>query len=332
MWLEVFHQNYTKAAERYYERRLEPLEVEKEFARMPQGPVKVASVIDTLEQSTFWSYPKWWPRPSEDIREAAIEIPENLSAEASQKDIVNSLYDHLKNIELVSVILRFLRPKWFGIISIPVTSLISLRQAKHATDYYLRYLASLRKLRIASLSRISDIDMALWSAAAFSQDAHLGPDFEGVKQATEEMWRDEKFQELRLRNLMSGLRLRKERSMYLVFARALLEHDCGLASIVTGKAYESLINEIGEAEGFPPADGKSRMTGHLADDIEKRGIPGRIGIRSGRILECLHLRNRAIHENLEPMLPLDTQRFVDGVSELLTAWEKSLARKLKHPA
>jgi hypothetical protein len=326
MWLEVFKQNYSKAAERYYACRLEPSEVERELAGIGEGPVRIVSVIDTLERSTFWDYPKWWPRLSEELRGATIEIPENLSKEASRTEVITSLHDRIKNIECVSIILRFLRPEWFGIISFPVTNLISLRRARHATDYYRRYLASLQKLRrhyaVASLGRVADIDMALWSAALFSQDPDLGPEFEAIKKATEEMWQDEKFQELRIRNLLSGLQLKEEGSMYLVFARALLEHDYRLASVITAKVYESLISEIGQTWGLPPADGKERQTRSLVADIEGRGIPTRIGIGRGKLLEWLRLRNRAVHETPEPLTRSEAQRFAGGVGDLLVALHK----------
>ena len=329
MWLETFHQNYSKAAERYYKLRLEPLEVERELSWMQQGTVKIASVIGALEQSKYWSYTKWWPPVSEDLLGDPIRIPDDLSEDQSRKVIIKLLHDRLKNIECVSTVLRFLRPDQFGIISFPVTNLIILPQAKNATDYSLGYLASLRELQErcggTRLRRVADVDMALWSAAHFSQDADLGPDLEPVKKATKEMWQADEFQELRFRNLLTGLQLKQESATYLIFARALLAHDYKLASVVTANVYESLIHQIGKAYQLPPAEGGERTTGKLVEDLEKRGIPRQIGIERGRLLKWWGFRKRAVHEKPVPLTPSDAQEFAGGVGELLIAWNKTTA-------
>jgi len=329
MWLEVFHQNYSRAARRYYRLTLEPSELERELSWMRKGTVKIASVIGALEQSRHWSYTKWWPPVSEDVLGDPISIPEDLSAEESRKRTIRLLHDRLKNIECVSTILRFLRPEQFGIISFPVTNLINLPQAKNATDYYLTYLRSLRRLRKHcggnSLPRVADIDMALWSAAHFSQDADLGPGFEDVKKATEEMRHDKKFQELRFQNLLSGLQLKQEslyqqKSTQLVFVRALLEHDYQLASVITAKVYESLIDEIGRYYKLPAAEGGDRTTGKLIEHLERKGIPKEIGIAKGKLFEWWGFRKQAVHEQPEPLSSSKAQKFAAGVGELLIAW------------
>lgn len=170
--------------------------------------------------------------------------------------------------------------------------------------------------------------MALWSAAHFSQDADLGADFEALKQATEEMRQDEKFQELRFQNLLSGLQLKEksvhqQMSMRLVFAGALVEHDHRVASVITAKVYESLIHEIAKVSGLPAADGKERTNWNLVDDLEQKGTPATIGIEKGKLRTWLRWRNRAVHENLEPLSPSEAERFVAEVSELLGSWRKT---------
>ena len=231
----------------------------------------------------------------------------------------------------VSVILRSLCPEEFGIISFWVTNLLNLPQALSASDYYLGYLGNLRELlvhyRRATLRRVADIDMALWSAAHFSQDADLGSDFEAIKRARVEMWQAEKFHELRFRNLLSGLKRDKimhpQKSIQLAFASALLEHDYALASAVAAKVYESLISEIGNDLKLPPARGWERSMRGLVHYVEEKGIETRIGIGRGRLRELLGLRNRAVHEDAPPYRPLtrsDAQAFAQGVSELLSAW------------
>lgn len=336
MWLDVFYDNYSLAAEKCYGCRLEPLTVETELSWMRGATLNIADVIDALAERDDWNYRKWWPQLSADDLGDRIRIPDNLNQDGARKQAVESLHERLKNIECVSVILRFLYPEHFGIISFPVTSLINLPQAKTAIGYYLQYLKNLRELRrdcgSHQLRKISDIDMALWSAAHLSKDADLASELPTVKKATKEMWQDETFQGLRLRNLLQELRMDGERSVYLAFARALLEHDFRVASVIVAMVYESLIHEIGNASGFPPAESRQRTTGDLVTELDDKVVLRQYGIRRGQLKTWWRLRNQAVHEKPEPLSRVDAQTFAMGVGELLVTWTKMDRREAEKHA
>ena len=332
MWLEEFHKNYSKAAERYHKCHLDPAQVETELEWARGESLNIASVLRTLDQSQHWNYEKWWPAPDSAFGDP-LRIPRDLSQEGAQRETVKLLHGRLKNIECVSVVLRFMHPTQFGIISFPVTSLLNLPQAQDAIDYYLEYLKNLRELknlyRSSQLRTVADIDMALWSAAHFVQDSELGSEFESIKKATKEMRQDKDFLDLCFGNLLKGLssRWKQENSIYLAFARAFLEQDYRIASVITAKVYESLVAEIGKA--FPELrpnrkEGQSAI-GALVDALEERGIPRRLGIRSGQLNDCWKWRIQAVHDEPHPISKSEAQRFASRVSELLGAWQQAKA-------
>src|SRR6185312_6184540 len=76
--------------------------------------------------------------------------------------LIGSLLEVFKSIELVSIILRFVRPEDYGIISSPVERVLDSRRESNRVATYLAYLKDLRK--VASnygFRRAADADVAL---------------------------------------------------------------------------------------------------------------------------------------------------------------------------
>jgi hypothetical protein len=330
MWLEEFHKNYQTAARKYYDCHLDPASVETELEWARGESLNIASVLRTLGESEHWNYEKWWPAPDSDFGDP-LRLPRDLTQEGAQRETVKLLHGRLKNIECVSVILRFLYPDHFGIISFPVTSLLTLPQAQDAVEYYLEYIRNLRELKKLYQSRrlrtVADMDMALWSAAHFVQDSELGPEFESIKKATEEMRQDDVFLDFCFGNLLKGLssRWKQENSIYLAFGRAFLAQDYRIASVITSKVYESLLAEIGKTypELRPKRKEGQTDTGALVDAFEDSGIPRKLGIKRGQLDACWKWRIKSVHDSPQPISEPEAQRFTSSISELLGAWQRA---------
>lgn len=96
-------------------------------------------------------------------------------------EIVAKLYEHLHHIEVVSIILRFVNPEEFGIISPPVLSFLQLAPHEDGVSDYRHYTEVLRRMRDHhGLARVADVDMALWSAAQL----YLEPEFAALTEAS----------------------------------------------------------------------------------------------------------------------------------------------------
>lgn len=328
MWLAEFHHCYPGATERFLGKRLDPAKLEHELSEARRRGQITANDLRAIEQSDAWQYPQHWPNLSGLVTEK-IALPPNLSEKEARRQAIESLFERSKNIEAVSVALRFYSPDEFGILSFPVTNLIKLPQAEDHIDYYLNYLENLRDLRdhygkhSDNLQRAADIDMALWSAA------HLSIEYPGL---TEEMDKDTHFQILRLRNVLWGLggfwrqsELQYGKRHLLLFAEALLEHNHRVAALTVSNLYESLILEIGNKLRIHPTPKRDQTdAGAIVDGLDREAWQ-ELGVGQGKLKEWWVFRNRAVHPKHQkgPLNPAEARALVHGTGQLLDWVEKS---------
>jgi hypothetical protein len=245
-WMMEFLAEFPAVSERMTGRRQDLDCVEALLADARRSREVTSEALSTIESGEYWNYPTWWPLFSHSFGDP-IRLPDDFTNLCDRKRAVDALYDRLHHIEVVSVVLRFVCPEDFGIISPPVSQLLNLPPLGDHVSYYVHYLEILRVLRDHSgLARVADVDMALWSAAHSQRE---------LPAIAELMFRDEHFQEIRLKNVFAGLRVIHDVSAgsptehrqvveHLLIARALLTYDYVLAALICGRSYESLINII----------------------------------------------------------------------------------------
>ena len=123
-------------------------------------------MVKRLTSRKYWIFENYWLVPSfwklwKDLKKTKglfQELPEN------EQNATEVLYDIFKNIEVASIILRFIDPQNFGVISPPVR--YALRQSAKETyvEEYLDYLSTLRSYAAEyGFERVADADMALWA-------------------------------------------------------------------------------------------------------------------------------------------------------------------------
>lgn len=106
---------------------------------------------------------KYWAWPAVDN----LPIGKCNFAKDDEQYLIEELLKAFRNIELVSIILRFVYPRRFGIFAPPVAYLLAISSGKTAVETYCNYLASLRKIRNnddyeMQDKKIADIQNALW--------------------------------------------------------------------------------------------------------------------------------------------------------------------------
>lgn len=314
MWLQEFRKLFPEATERYTRQRqnLEAVEHALATARshMRVGP----SELRIIETTAAWSYPDWWPRLSETL-DTVVELPKDLRSHETKRRAVEPLQDCLKHIEVVSVVLRFLRPSEFGILSPPVVSLLNLAPADNHVDYYMRYLDVLEDLaRHYRIERVADVDMALWSAAHLSID----PAWASLK---EEMEQDKYFQEVRLRNLVEGLGRsgRDSDQQRLLFARVLVRNDHMTAALIAARSYESAVLQLAQRWGVSPDPGPGpAQLKSLVKKLDRQPeILRSLELSQGDLRRLLDWRHDAVHPERH-ISKRDAEKFVQEVGRL---WE-----------
>ena len=123
--------------------------------------------LEVIQQRRFWDFRQFWrfPAASDLERETDFGEMSRLIARlpSDEAPALHRLHEAFKYIENVSVLLRFVHPKHYGIISPPVEKLLAVRRGRTEVETYLSYLRDLRDIaRHHGLERAADADMALW--------------------------------------------------------------------------------------------------------------------------------------------------------------------------
>lgn len=254
--------------------------------RKVKQPLAYETLNSLLDQKHWWIEPYWvWP-PKDHVdralRKTAFDLWE-LPAKGESKGI-DELLRAFKSIELVSIILRFVHPEHYGILSPPIERVLDVRRGDNAAETYLNYTRNLQSIRQHyGFKRAADADMALWvlHAKCFGQC----PD-PVVKKQYE---RDSYMWEMRAANLLTFLADFPNASAHDLENR---KHD--LVSVVACYLFELSVKKIAQ-------QANERSTGQLSEVIDrlaKKGIIGQDKRKSW--LECKETRNDLFHEGRVP--------------------------------
>ena len=151
-------------------------------------------------------------------------------------------------IEPVSVILRFVVPKDYGIFSAPVMKVLEVRRGNSLVETYGNYLADLRELRDEKgFKSAAEIDMALWVLQFGVLEGRLpGQERAELLEAFEA---DAHLRAIRVRNLSD--RLFKDFTR-VQLAEALQPVNRALAAQLAGIEFEAMVRRCWRAK--PIAD------------------------------------------------------------------------------
>ena len=295
MWLRECYELYPELTKLRTEQEYDLPRVEREVHQASSGYRVDAKVLLIIENSAGWSYPSWWPRLSEKIKDP-IKL-EDLHSPEGKQEAVKLLHTRLRHIEVVSVVLRFLCPEEFGILSPPVMAFVNLPPANTHADLYFSYLFVLKKLlrKNPALKHVANVDMALWSAAHLNY--FLPKDRARRDVLSREIWCDEFFQEIRLNNLFDGFGrywqgTDRER---LVLSRSLLAHDSTIAGVIAAKCFEDAVVRLGKKLHLNPRNRKPGQTKPSALVDEMVGQPNFWNLP---LTKWRDLRDNAVHEDL----------------------------------
>jgi hypothetical protein len=207
-----------------------------------------------------------------------------------EANLIASLLAVFKSIELVSIILRFVKPEHYGIISPPVEKILDVQRGRGAVKTYLNYLRDLRNVRrYYHFERTADADMGLW---VLHERFSSKPD--------DPIWRsyetDPFMLRLRAKNLMDHFLTNVP---YPDLANSLVETNLKLAAQLAGIAFERMVRR------YVPRDRKENW-----DNVELSTLIGELhrkGLINSRIREkwdeARRIRNRAIHDEADPPRP-----------------------------
>jgi hypothetical protein len=123
--------------------------------------------LETIQNGRFWDFRQFWRFPAESdiVQEIDLAGVSRLLSRLplDEEQAIARMHAGLKYIQNVSIVLRFVKPRHYGIISPPVEKVLEVRRGRDEVETYLNYLRDIRDLADHhGLGRAADADMALW--------------------------------------------------------------------------------------------------------------------------------------------------------------------------
>ena len=298
--------------------------LEKEVEVLQSGKVSVQDILkrfENLKNPEYWWFNKYWLLPSlNDLSQEQQkkifyfhQLSRGNENKTNEKDVIQNLLEVFRHIELVSIILRFIRPESFGILSPPVQHVLALPSGSDYVETYVNYLNNLRDIRDKyKLHTAAKADMALWVLE------HKCYYSEMVDSKIDQAFKEDEFMlQLRAKNLVTPLH--KLSSARLASALYDQEKPNRLASLVGCYALEEnvkqwALNEGMEKEAESLAK-KDRTT--LDDRIKALAAKGILSdLERGKLERLKNIRNDVFHAEVEKLTPHDATDLVNTVLEI----------------
>jgi len=144
--------------------------IERRVACLRSGKVSLVELIAKFKECSEeerWMRAYWLLPPVDDLseHEKSRTFSFHQFSGKHERKKIQELLDMVRQIELVSLILRFIRPDEYGILTPPVASILRLPSADNAVDTYRDYLRNIRKIRdhgVYGFGSAAEVDKALW--------------------------------------------------------------------------------------------------------------------------------------------------------------------------
>ena len=295
----------------HYDGRGDVSEIEREMEGINLRRLRYED-LEKIRNTGVWNADDfgYWPSRSEVKRRLESREWDFWNLPKKEDEVIEELLDVFHQIELVSVVLRFIVPKHYGIISPPVENVLGIGPYANHGEKYKSYLTSIRKIRDSdrSFENAAQVDMALWVLQIGVLDGLLKvvldrSDYENLRNGFE---RDTKLRAIRVGNLTRQLFEDLSRPD---LAEALLEsaggdqRRIGLAGQIAGIEFERFVGKLARKQPNDP-----RTLTEMVCEIrpEKLEIP--VSWRN-----AAKTRNKAIH--LERPSRQDIKRLIEAMKQ-----------------
>ena len=283
---------FPQVTEIRYDKRQCLEEVEREVARRLTARTDLWEVVHTIYNSPGFDAGVFGPLHGHQIEHDLKRTADGEWQSLEDERLIKVLYGAFRQIEPVSVVMRFVYPKRFGIMSSPVATLVGVRPRRRATATYGAYVNSLREIGDShGLERAADVEMALWALQVGALDGRLpAAQSEPLRN---EYRKDRQLQRLATRNLTKQL---FAETGELDVADALLDSAPALAGKIAGIEFEQLVAKrvLGGGNGVerPVSLACCRGGDERLGELIKRFKPSTM---RSRLDHAREIRNRAVH-------------------------------------
>ena len=250
-------------------------EIEEEFKPLSRGEEEFSfKHLEILkdEEHKYWRFLDWWRMPT--MTQSEInDLKELFRIPRPKADVIaKGLFAVLKNIEIVSCVLRFTDPASYGIFNPSVENLLNVRGSTPC-EKYINYIEALRRLKIEyGFPRNADVDMALWTLAHILNSAELRNSDRECKDIVYKYYKKPNLiKRIAAKNSLEQFLNEKD---YLNIADMFVESDHAVAAFIAGREIERYLRKLCRKHGYPTKETdlydleRNRSVSAMLEDLE----------------------------------------------------------------
>lgn len=268
-----------------------------------------------------WAFLNWWKMPP--INEEDLEPLKGVFVKlgTQDKEIIGKLHDLLKNIEIVSCILRSIDPQNYGILSPPVENILNVK-GKHQLEKYLNYLEDLKELKEEyNFKRIADVDMALWALVNIINYSELRHHPIYINIYDEYNQTVNPIKKIMAKNSLE--QIKEENPLYK--AELFLDSDLVIAGFIAGRVLDLFIKKLCDEIGIKRIERtKKRNFRYLSiPELAEKLVNIRVIKKEeeGRIKSWWDVRCQLTHEDEISITQEEAKEMIAGISEFIQKYQ-----------
>jgi hypothetical protein len=305
-YLESCLEAFPETCKKKYGVAFDLASIERKVAHLRRHSPLTYKDLKFFESPEHWWFKRFWVFPPEEHLGPALKGVTfdfwNLPGK-KEENLIGKLLHAFKAIELVSIILRFIRPEKYAIFSSPTEMLLEIRRGRSPIETYVNYLTDLRLIqRQYRFGRVADVDMALWVLHEKCYGTHKDPKIERAFSGDTFLIR------LIAKNLSSRLNDRSDAQL----ANALREAKPDLAALIACYALEVLIRKLAAAYGTPDLASNDKLE-TVINQMPNYGSVD--GLRKDRWRWLKEIRNNLFHRGRIPTV-METDQLIKEVLRL----------------
>ncbi|HGE70177.1 TPA: hypothetical protein ENX78_05030 [Candidatus Poribacteria bacterium] len=233
------------------------------------------------KENKYWNFERFWTLP--DINSLDFsELDRAIKNKSEKKGAIYILNSQIKNIEISSIIFRFIDPENYGIISSPVEKVLELKRGFSDEENYIYYLDNLKLIKDRyGFHKIAHVDMALFVYSIILEGIYS---LEGERKAKE--WAPQEcidivkyheknvdiIKQIRAANLLSQIWNIESK---LQMAALLIETDYHSAGLLASQDLERVVLDLCEKNRISTTWRQPKHFKKLTSELEFHGIIGR---------------------------------------------------------
>lgn len=162
--LQVCLRDFEKTGQTMHGMTPNMLAIERAGERLGEKTVITFLDLDEFvrDAEDHWWFRSFWHLPK---KEGQVRLSHRFCDldDENEGEFIEELLKEIKQIELVTILLRFVRPDRYGILSPPVERVLNVMWGSDAVTTYMHYLQNLREISAeVPFEMVAHADMALW--------------------------------------------------------------------------------------------------------------------------------------------------------------------------